>query len=1263
LSMPSPSPDLVEALKNGRAIAIVGSGLSSQVGGPSWEDLLYGILAEARETRPEETERIKAAFQEIKENHLLGAAAILKSVLGSGFSNAVVRQFDFKRKLQPRKEIKETEDICDALFETCGPGEKRNLVPSINHRMITQLPFRAIITTNYDRLLELASPVEKISSVFMRSYPYLPKRVVESKWFLLKVHGSVDTPEDIILSRDDYQKAFFGEPLHEVLDSLFKTNEKFWIGYGHNDPTLDFLVDECREKLHLNGGFAVAKKPNYVLQRRFETAGIQPSWLDDYSQISDYLRKLAEETNSPLIFEITIKCEWTGERDAVSFGKRIAEAFSKLGGDFELFSVENGSIRLFLETRAATLAEFQTRLSGGDPEILKIIKQFNISSFGSLDVTKLIGNEIIDGKKYIGSDSESAFACANRSSIPRQIPPPPRDFKGRKEEIADILSNFEKGATITGLRGMGGVGKTALALVLADKIKSQFPDGQIFVDMRGTSNNPKLPPLTPEDAMAQVIRAYNPVDRLPENSNELRGLYLSILAGKRALLLLDNASGGEQVEPLLPPAGCAVLITSRIKFALPGLSEKDLDVLPSDKACELLLDIAPRIGDWADELAKLCGYLPFALRNAAGALAEKKDLSVPEYQRRLKDKVALLKLVKGSFSLSYDLLTPGRKKQWRRLSVFPEDFDRNAATAVLKMAPGPSAEALSDLVRWSLVDFAAIPDSENGRYRLHDLARLFAESCLGGDELADAQQKHAKYYSKVLSQTDNLYQKGGMDLLAGLKLFDREWANIKIGQAWVKNIIQISSKLKKSDLKSVLQLANSCTGAGVYISNLRLHPRDRIDLFETGLKAARMARNQGNEGIHLGNLGNAYADLGETRMAIGYLERALNISRKIGDRRSEETWLGSLGSAYADLGETRKAIEYHEHALIIDREIGDKRGEGADLGNLGRAYAELSEMRKAIEYYDQALVISREIGDRRGEGNHLGNLGLAYAGLGETRRAIEYHEQALAISRKIGDRRGEGAHLDNLGSAYFNLGEMRKAIEYHVQSLAISREIGNRRGEGAALGNLGLAYSYQGETRKAIEYHEQALAIFSEIGDRRGEGADLGNLGLAYADLGETRKAIEYYDQALAIAREIGDRQNEGEFLCNLGKACLDLNETDKAIEHCTQSLDLVRKIEYRKIEGEALCTLGKAYTNIGEIDKALDHCDQALKIFEKMEYRRGEAEALFSKSLALDKLSRREDAVDCARKSLQIFAQIESPQAEKVRQKLAEWGAGPQEN
>ena len=964
---------------------------------------------------------------------------------------------------------------------------------------------------------------------------------------------------------------------------------------------------------------------------------------------------------------------------------------------------------------------------------------------------------------------------------PRQIPRPPDDFKGREKEIGDIISNYDKEKTINGLYGMPGVGKTALAFVLAERLKDRFPDGQLFLNLKGTSRSP----LSSFEAMAQVIHAFHPTDRVPENENELRGRYLSVLADKRVFLLLDNASGSEQVEPLLPSAGCAMLITSRNRFVLPGLKDNDLSILPPNEARELLLEIAPRIGDRAEELAKTCGNLPLALRNAAKALAEKRDLSVVEYERRLRDKKELLALVEASFSLSYDLLTPRRRTQWCRLSVFPEDFDRQGATAVLKMSPQASAEALSDLVKWSLVDHISSSVSKDVRYRLHDLARLFAESRLELDESTDAHLRHAKHYLRVISEAGKLYEKGGENVLQGLELFDREWANIKKGHAWAEAANRGPGKSwKQSDLKSIMDMANSYPIEGANLLDLRLHPQNRIHWHETALATARnmkdlkaegahldrlgsaysdlgkmhkaiecysqalkIARkirckqgegadlgNLGNayyalgqtrkaieyheqalaisreiedrqgEGTDLGNLGNAYSDLGETRKAIDYYEQALAISREIGDRRGEGNRLGNLGLAYSDLGEKRKAIDYYEQALAISREIGDRRSEGTTLGNLGNAYSDLGETRKAIEYYDQALAISREIGDRRGEGITLGNLGSAYFGLGETRKAIEYYEQALTISREIGDRRGEGtalgnlgstysdlgetrkaieyydqalaisreiedrraegAHLGNLGLAYSDLGEPRKAIDYHEQALAISREIGNRRAEGAHLGNLGNAYSGLGETRKAIDYHEQALAISREIEDRRGEGTALGNLGNAYSGLGETRKAIDYYEQALAIAREIEDRMIEGENLCNLGKAYSYLNETDKAIEHCMQSLDIVRKIEYRKIEGEALCNLGKVYADLGEASRAVDYCDQALGIFQKKEYRRGEGDALFNKSLALDKLGQRQEAIDSAKSTLKIFEQIESPQAEKVRQKLEEWqGPHTQEN
>jgi tetratricopeptide (TPR) repeat protein len=222
--------------------------------------------------------------------------------------------------------------------------------------------------------------------------------------------------------------------------------------------------------------------------------------------------------------------------------------------------------------------------------------------------------------------------------------------------------------------------------------------------------------------------------------------------------------------------------------------------------------------------------------------------------------------------------------------------------------------------------------------------------------------------------------------------------------------------------------------------------------------------------------------LGLVAEAMPCFERALRLYRGIGDRQGEGAALGNLGLAYAALGEPWRAIEHYEQCLAIAREIGDRRDEGDALGNLGNAYADLGEPRRAIEYHEQALKVSREIGDRQGEGAALGNLGIAYAALGEPRRAIEHYEQCLAIAREIGDRRGEGAALGNLGNAYADLGEPRRAIEHHEQWLAIAREIGDRQGEGKGLFNSALALDQLGERGEAIERVKAALVIFEQIG-------------------------------------------------------------------------------------------------------------------------------------------------------------------------------------
>ena len=735
-----------------------------------------------------------------------------------------------------------------------------------------------------------------------------------------------------------------------------------------------------------------------------------------------------------------------------------------------------------------------------------------------------IGN--IQGHQFSGPIDTLNLSASSKTppiSSPWQIPMPPKDFTGRSKDIDNILAYFERGATITGLRGMGGIGKTALALVLAQRLNDRFPDGQFFIDLKGTSEKP----LAASDAMAQVVRAHLGTDiKTPENETELAGLYRSVLKGKRTLLLLDNAAGREQVQPLLPPEYCSVLVTSRKKFALSGLKPWDLDPLSPEDARQLLITIYSQIGDNADRLAELCGYLPITLKAATYLLVETPDLAPAKYIQELGDERTRLKQlgrsgedldVEACFNLSYSRLSAESARVFRLLSVFPGDFDAKAEEVICQ---DEGHSILSELVRWSLVEYQRQSIEGEGRYHLHDLVRLFAdgkqEEIDGAEDRENVQQRYAEHYEKILSLSNELYLNGSV--LAGLNRFDLERRNIETGWAWAKENFPIDDR--------IAYLCSSYLNWPILLE-LRMHPKERISWTETALSAARQLNNHSMEGVHLGTLGISYSCMGEQRKAIEFYEQALAIAREIGNRQMEGAQLGNLGIAYSDLGEPHKAIEFYEQALDIARKIGNRKSEGIQLGNLGIVYSDLGEQLKAIEFHEQSLIIAREIRDRQMEGAQLGNLGNAYSGLGEPCKAIEFHDRALNISREIGDQRGEEADLGNLGNAYMKLGAPRKAIEFYEQALNISCEIGDLRVEGAALGNLGLAYADLGEPRKAIEFYEQALAIAREIGDRRGEGNALWNMSLALDKLDNRARAIDCARAALKISEEIEDPRVE----------------------------------------------------------------------------------------------------------------------------------------
>ncbi len=668
--------------------------------------------------------------------------------------------------------------------------------------------------------------------------------------------------------------------------------------------------------------------------------------------------------------------------------------------------------------------------------VLRWVARKEPKEFRASEVLETLRQRILQGAPEVVGTQQSGRVDGIHQI--HHLPAPPGDFVGREGELEELLTKVKVGgATISCLRGMGGVGKTALALVLGDELKKHYPDAQFFVNLKGTNDeaDPDDPPLTPAQAMGRVIQGYFPDAKLPEDESQLASIYRSVLDGKRAIVFADNAKDADQVRPLIPPDSCLLMVTSRNTFALPGLHSMRLDTLSPADAEELLLKIEPRIGDHAERIAKLCGYLPLALRAAASMLQVRTDLQPADYVEQLSNEQDRLKElgtegveigVEASLNLSYRNLSDETKRGFRLAGVFPDTFDSHAAE---RICDDSERERITELIRYNLVEY----DAESRRYHPHDLLRIFARAKLTPDERHKAHLAHAEHYGRILGLANDLYLKGGEGVLKGLRVFDTERGNIEAGQRWSATNAETDDDAAK--------LSNDYPDAGAYVLSLRLHPRKRIAWLEQGVRAARKLNDRTAEGHHLGNLGIAFSHLGETRKAIECHEKALEIDREIGDRRGEGAVLGNLGLAFADLGETRKAIEYHEKALEIGRKIGDRRAEGQDLGNLGLAFADLGETRKAIEYYEKQLKITREIGDRRGEGNALGNLGLAFSHLGETRKAIEYYEKDLEIAREIGDARGEGTGLWNMALAWGKLGEREKAISLAEGALEIRERI------------------------------------------------------------------------------------------------------------------------------------------------------------------------------------------------------------------------------
>jgi tetratricopeptide (TPR) repeat protein len=625
-----------------------------------------------------------------------------------------------------------------------------------------------------------------------------------------------------------------------------------------------------------------------------------------------------------------------------------------------------------------------------------------------------------------------------------QLPSPPAHFTGREKELDELITAIEKeGVIISGLRGMGGIGKTALALELAQRLTPHYPDAQIFLDLRGTDPRP----LTPEQAMGHVIHAFHPRVQLPASEGELAGTYRSILHGKQVLLVMDNAADRGQVEALLPPTCCFLLVTSRRRFSIAGMRSLNLDTLaPADARC-LLLRIAARIGDLADQIAQLCGYLPLALELAASTLAEREDLSPADYCRRLQEAQTRLDLVDASLTLSYDLLSARLQRLWARLAVFAGSFDRPAAAAIWEMEPDPAHDALGDLVRYSLVDW----DDETGRYNLHDLARLFAYDKLRQSE--DPRPVHRLAAEHLRAKIADPEEGGTPEEI--LEEVD-QWERAEAWEEMARNASALVGSLDRLGYWAEIQ-ARLERALEAVRPHLEAQPKLAAALLE--------------------DLGTVAHKQAEWDRAIEMYQQSLETKERVGDVHGMAQTFNNLGLVYADKGEWDRAIEMYQQSLETKERVGDVHGMAQTFNNLGLVYADKGEWDRAIEYYEKDLEISERVGDVHGMAYTEGNLGNLYLAQGELDKAEEIFEQTLNVSRSIGDIHSVGLALNALGRVYQRREDKEQAALYFAQAYLIFSQLGSTDADSAA---SALVQAFDGAVEAANDYLAQIAEEMQE---------------------------------------------------------------------------------------------------------------------------------------------------------------------------------------
>jgi tetratricopeptide (TPR) repeat protein/transcriptional regulator with XRE-family HTH domain len=806
-----------------------------------------------------------------------------------------------------------------------------------------------------------------------------------------------------------------------------------------------------------------------------------------------------------------------------------------------------------------------------------------------------------------------------RRTLPRDV----ATFTGRRRELDELLAAVDRDSrsarafAITAIDGMAGVGKTAFAIHAAHRLASEYPDGQIFLDLRAHAAG--LRPVEPFDALGTLLLTVGVAAPAVPNDLDARvALWRDHLSARRMLIVLDDAAGNEQVRPLLPGGpGCLVLVTSRRRLsALEDVRPLTLDTLPRADAAELFTRLAGGPGQAVESssvsvLAELSGRLPLAIGLLAGRLrshpawtARHLAATLRVTQDRLAEMHAENVAVESAFELSYRDLAPDLKRLFRRLGAHPgRDVERYAAAALDGIEPAEAARRLDALYDDHLLDEPA-----PGRYRMHDLIRAYARSLADREDAdagAGAVDRLLDHYLGALGTANRHIARRsspfaasggeGVERLPDLSTWHGALAWLEAERA---NLVAcFDDAVARGRHRRVIDLARE------------LHPL--LDLWgpwdqamavqRAALEAARRAGDRLAEADALHDLGDIQRRTGAYQAAVASLEAALASACQLGSRLREASVLNDLGDVQRMLGDCRAAAASLCRALTLHRELDSRLGMAAALNRLGIVRSLTGEHDAAIESLTEALALSRESGYRLVEVNALNNLGCVQLRNDDFAAATESLTASMELARELGIRLYHANAVVNLARVQRMKGDAAAATASLTEALALYRDMGNRSGEGSVLHELGTLQHRGGEYAAATGSITASLAIFRAIGSREGQANALHDLGIVQRLTGDAAAAIVSLTEALTLARELGDALSKAQILNELGTVRLESGDVAGALAHHREALRLARDASSPLEQARAREGIGRCLLRSGDPAGAATDLREALAVYRRL--------------------------------------------------------------